>query len=75
MCSYPPGVAGAEVVLVRVDGGGHALPGPDELPWWYRLVVGPKNHDISASDEIRAFFERNPRRLPAPRLPGGRVGE
>jgi len=74
VCTYPNGTAGSEVVLYRIDGGGHAVPGPDPLPWWYRLIVGPKNHDISAPDEIWAFFDRHRRSQPAPRQPGARIG-
>jgi poly(3-hydroxybutyrate) depolymerase len=66
-------VAGTEVVLYRVDGGGHAPPGPDELPFWYSLIVGPKNHDISAPDEIWAFFERHRRITERVRSPEGRL--
>jgi len=74
VCIYGDGTAGSEVVLYRIDGGGHSVPGPDDLPWWYRLIAGPKNHDISAPGEIWAFFERHSRTPPAPRLPGGRAG-
>ena len=74
VCRYPGGTAGSEVVLYRVDGGGHSIPGPDELPWWYRLVVGPKNHDISGPDEIWEFFSRHVRRPPGPRRSASRAG-
>ncbi|HSL18187.1 MAG TPA: hypothetical protein VLB51_09820 [Methylomirabilota bacterium] len=46
----------------------------NQRPWWDRLLVGPKHHDVSAPDEIRAFFERHRRVLPAPRAPQGRIG-
>jgi polyhydroxybutyrate depolymerase len=74
VCTYVGGTAESEVVLYRVDGGGHSVPGPNPLPWWYRLVVGPRNRDIVAADEVWTFFERHTRRLPAPRRPGARVG-
>jgi polyhydroxybutyrate depolymerase len=74
VCRYSGGVAGSEVVLYTVDGGGHSIPGPDELPWWYRLVAGPKNHDISGPEEIWEFFSRHTRRPPDPRHSGARVG-
>jgi len=74
VCTYSDGTAESEVVLYRINGGGHAVPGPDPLPWWYRLIVGPKNHDISAPDEIWAFFDRHRRSQPAPRQPGARIG-
>ena len=72
VCTYGGGVAGTEVVLYRINGGGHSPPGPDELPFWYSLIVGPKNHDISAPDEIWAFFDRHRRVVPEPRRPTGR---
>jgi len=74
VCTRGGGTAGSEVVLYTIDGGGHAVPGPDPLPLWYQLIVGPKNHDISGPDEIWAFFERHRRRLPEPRTPDGRIG-
>ena len=74
VCTYTDGTAGSEVVLYRVDGGGHAVPGPDPLPWWYQLIVGPKNHDISAPVEIWAFFDRHRRTEPAPRPSATRAG-
>ncbi len=71
-CTWKNGIGGSDVVLYRIDGGGHAPPGPDPLPFWYRLIVGPKNHDINAPDEIWTFFRRH-RRIPAePRQPEGR---
>ena len=73
VCSHGGGTAGSEVVLYTIDGGGHAVPGPDPLPLWYRLIVGSKNHDISGPEEIWAFFERHRRRPPEPRSPDGRV--
>lgn len=74
VCRWSDGIADAEVVLYRIEGGGHTVPGPDPLPLWYRLIVGPKNRDISAADEIWSFFERHSRRSPAPRPITGRVG-
>jgi polyhydroxybutyrate depolymerase len=74
VCAWSGGTAGSEVVLYRIDGGGHTVPGPDPLPLWYRLIVGAKNRDISAAVEIWAFFEGHRRRPPAPRRPAGRSG-
>ena len=73
VCTYGGGVAGSEVMLYRINGGGHAPPGPDALPFWYSLIVGPKNHDISAPDEIWDFFQRHRRITPHPLHPSGRV--
>lgn len=75
VCRWNGPAATNEVVLYRIDGGGHAVPGPDSLPLWYRLIAGRKNHDISAPDEIWAFFERHKRTAPAPRPSENRVGD
>jgi polyhydroxybutyrate depolymerase len=74
VCTWSGGTGGAEVVLYRVEGGGHSPPGPDPLPAWYRLIAGPKNHDISAPDEIWGFFTRHRLTGAGPRQPAGRVG-
>jgi poly(3-hydroxybutyrate) depolymerase len=37
------------------------------------LIAGPKNHDISAPDEIWAFFERHRRISESWRRPSGRL--
>jgi polyhydroxybutyrate depolymerase len=73
VCTWSGGVAGTEILLYRIDGGGHAVPGPDDPPLWYSLIVGPKNQDISAADEIWAFFERHRRIDAAPRRPTNRM--
>ncbi len=58
-----PGVA-AEVVLYRVEGGGHNLPGgltPDRP-----RLLGPKNMDINGMKEVWAFFKKQaPRKVAA----------
>jgi len=56
-----PHVAGPEVVLYRVDGGGHTVPGDARIPFVQRLVVGGKNRDIDGPEEIWRFFERHAR--------------
>ena len=56
-CStYPQCRQGAEVVLCRIEGGGHQWPGGDAV-WPDRL--GPVNRDISASELMWQFFERH----------------
>jgi len=52
--------AGRDVVLYRVDGGGHRMPGwfPDAR--FVRIVdafLGPQNHDIDGAETIWAFFK------------------
>ena len=52
---------GAEVRLCTVDGGGHTWPGGFDvpIPW-----IGYQTQDISATDEILAFFKSHP--MPKP---------
>ena len=49
---------GAEVVLLRIDGGGHTWPGG----WQYlgAQFIGPTNRDISATELIWEFFAAHP---------------
>lgn len=54
-----PCEGGSEVVLVRVEGGGHTWPGGRQyLP---RGMVGPVSNDFRAVDVIFDFFERHRR--------------
>ena len=57
---WGPGRARSEVVLYRVDGGGHTWPGrtPDSF------FLGPSARSLDANAIIWAFFRRHP--LPAP---------
>jgi len=59
-------LAGAEVVLYRLQGGGHTWPGG----WQYlpKGVVGTVCRDIDATREIFDFFDRHrlPRDPPTP---------
>lgn len=48
--------AGTEIVIYRVNDGGHAWPGGGPLPEFFGAV----NQDINASSEIWNFFNRNP---------------
>lgn len=50
---------GCEVILYRVDGGGHHFPGSDtpELP----RLLGRKNNDFDGAEAIWAFFRRHER--------------
>jgi polyhydroxybutyrate depolymerase len=51
---YAGCVAGGEVVLYRVEGGGHTWPGGVQyLP---SLIVGKATQDMSGADEIWAFW-------------------
>ncbi len=56
-----PNATGPEVVLYRVDGGGHAVPGAERIPFVRQLVVGSKNRDIDGPEAIWRFFERHAR--------------
>lgn len=51
------GREGSEVVLLRVDGGGHTWPGSSQyLP---KSVIGPVCRDFDATAEIWKFFKRH----------------
>ncbi len=56
----PPG---RDVVLYRVNGGGHRMPGsfPDaRFARAVNFMFGPQNHDIDGADTIWAFFSQFP---------------
>ena len=48
---------GADVVLYRVDGGGHHWPSRANQAR-FEFILGPRNRDIEAGEEIWAFFKR-----------------
>ncbi|MBN2159874.1 MAG: hypothetical protein JW807_10795 [Spirochaetes bacterium] len=53
--SFGPCSGGARVVLLRVEGGGHAWPGGRHyLP---RIFIGKTSRDFNACDEIWNFFD------------------
>ena len=56
-----PCPAGAEVVLYRIDGGGHTWPG-SEFSKSIESIVGPTTSSISANDIIWKFFMDHPLR-------------
>lgn len=52
-----------DVVLYRVNGGGHRMPGRFADARFVRAVnfmLGPQNHDIDGADAIWAFFSQFP---------------
>jgi polyhydroxybutyrate depolymerase len=55
----PPG---RDVVLYRIDEGGHRMPGfPDaRFPRLVNALFGPQNHDIDGAEIIWAFFRKFP---------------
>ena len=56
----PPG---RDVVLYRVNDGGHRMPGSFPDARFTRLVnafFGPQNHDIDGAEAIWAFFRKFP---------------
>lgn len=55
------GEGGPEVVLIRVEGGGHAWPHPQLA---FPRIFGHTSHDFSAADEVWQFFARIPGPLP-----------
>jgi polyhydroxybutyrate depolymerase len=56
--TYGGGKAGAEVVLVIIEGGGHTWPGRIPLVKW----LGKATKNISANDAMWEFFEKHPRK-------------
>jgi polyhydroxybutyrate depolymerase len=57
--SYPACRSSSEVVLYRVEGGGHTWPGGVQyLP---SFVIGPTSRSVSASEAIWRFFARHHR--------------
>ena len=54
--TYGPGKDGADVVLVAIEGGGHAWPG-QQPPVDF---IGKSTKNISANDLIWEFFEKHP---------------
>lgn len=59
--SHTECVDGADVVLLRVEGGGHTWPNGD--PYADDSKVGGVTRDFDADDEILAFFAAHPRVL------------
>lgn len=58
------GPAGRDVVLYRINGGGHRLPGPVpdmRFPRLMNVFLGPQNRDIDGAEIIWDFFRRFPR--------------
>jgi polyhydroxybutyrate depolymerase len=56
----PPG---RDVVLYRINGGGHRMPASFSDTRFARLVnymFGPQNHDIDGAEAIWGFFKRFP---------------
>jgi polyhydroxybutyrate depolymerase len=56
----PPG---RDVVLYRVNGGGHRMPGTysdARFPRVANAFLGPQNHDIDGAETIWAFFKNFP---------------
>jgi polyhydroxybutyrate depolymerase len=55
--------AGHDVVLYRINDGGHRMPGrvPDvRFPRIVSYMLGPQNHDIDGAETIWEFFKSHP---------------
>jgi polyhydroxybutyrate depolymerase len=53
--------AGRDIVLYRIDGGGHRFPGwrdDSSEPTLVDALFGPQNHDIDGAETIWEFFRR-----------------
>lgn len=58
--SWTGGREGTEVVLFRIDGGGHTEPSiSQQRASLYENLVGMQNHDIEAAEVIWDFFSRH----------------
>lgn len=57
--SYGGCAAGSEVVLYKIEGGGHTWPGGEDLP---EIIAGYTTHEIDATRLMWAFFEKHARR-------------
>ena len=55
--AYTSCAKGADVVLYRVEEGGHTWPGGGPLPEW---LGGSTSHSMSASSELWAFYRAHP---------------
>jgi len=56
--TYANGTNGSEVVLYRVNGGGHTEPSLSvKYSQLYLDIVGEQNHDLEMADEVWSFFE------------------
>ncbi|GMR13050.1 MAG: PHB depolymerase family esterase [Gemmatimonadota bacterium] len=58
---YSNGLNGTEVLLYRVDGGGHNVPGNEPIGLARSQAVGAKNQDVNAAEEIWEFFRQHSR--------------
>jgi len=54
---YPDCEGGADVVLYRVQGGGHTWPGGEPLPEWF---AGSTNNGVDATRQMWTFFLEHP---------------
>ena len=54
--TYGPGNEGAEVVLVKIEGGGHTWPGRQPA----LRVLGKSTRNVAANELMWAFFEKHP---------------
>lgn len=54
--------AGRDVVLYRINDGGHRMPGSADarFPRLANTFLGPQNHDIDGAETIWAFFKKFP---------------
>jgi polyhydroxybutyrate depolymerase len=59
--TYSGGVENTEVVLFRINNGGHTIPGDEPLGLVARLTIGEKNRDINGPEEIWNFFKQHTR--------------
>ncbi len=61
--TYQPRPDGADVILYKINGGGHTWPGHNS----FDRLLGPSTRDISANDLMWEFFQQHP----LPEMPPG----
>lgn len=60
--SYPDGREGTEVILYRINGGGHSAPSiKEQYSALYERYFNRQNHDIEMTTEVWAFFRTKTR--------------
>ncbi len=55
---YSNGIEGTEVVLYKINGGGHSAPSiQEQYSWLFEQYFGKQNHDIEMTSEVWNFFK------------------
>ena len=72
--TYDNGVEGTEVLLYKVNGGGHAEPSiKEQHSTSWETIVGYQNHDIETAEEVWKFFKKHALNGPTTSPPVGGI--